>query len=248
MCSLHSGASTQGHSRNSSQHASWYACLCVSCSVVSDCLRPLGDCSPPGSPVHVIFQARTLEWIANPFSGCFLINPAIPPDSWDVVNDLNVWSSPWNAADWQTKHTPPWRHELFKSELPTIRIWGDQLESSWLRLHWGHCHLCSSYQSRQHIHRPGLSTKGVPASDMGLPECPEVAEFDIPLSQIRAPFPVCLLLHLSRHPSIVSSSLIFHFSFYLLNKYLPTPRNSETIRYTVQPLRSSNRTDRYISM
>ena len=82
----------------------------------------------------------------------------------------------------------------------------------------------------------------------GLPECPEVAEFDIPLSQIRALFPVCLLLHLSRHPSIISSSLIFHFSFYLLNKYLPTPSNSETIRYTVQPLRSSNRTDRYISM
>ena len=27
------------------------------------------DCSPPGSPVHGILQARTLEWVAIPFSG-----------------------------------------------------------------------------------------------------------------------------------------------------------------------------------
>ena len=26
------------------------------------------DCNPPGSSVHAIFQARTLEWVANPFS------------------------------------------------------------------------------------------------------------------------------------------------------------------------------------
>ena len=40
---------------------------CVSCSVVSDYLRPhrLG---PPGSSVHGILQARILEWVAIPFS------------------------------------------------------------------------------------------------------------------------------------------------------------------------------------
>ena len=27
------------------------------------------DCSPPGSPVHDIFQARILEWVAISFSG-----------------------------------------------------------------------------------------------------------------------------------------------------------------------------------
>ena len=26
------------------------------------------DCSPPGSSVHRIFQVRTLEWVATPFS------------------------------------------------------------------------------------------------------------------------------------------------------------------------------------
>ena len=38
-----------------------------SCSVVSDSLRPPG-CSPPGSSVHGILQARVLEWAALPSS------------------------------------------------------------------------------------------------------------------------------------------------------------------------------------
>ena len=33
------------------------------CSAVSHSLRPM-DCSPPGSSVHGIFQARILEWVA----------------------------------------------------------------------------------------------------------------------------------------------------------------------------------------
>ena len=38
----------------------------VSCSVVSDC-DPV-DCTPPGSSVHGILQARMLEWVAMPSS------------------------------------------------------------------------------------------------------------------------------------------------------------------------------------
>ena len=38
------------------------------CQTVSD---PM-DCSPPGSSVHGIFQARVLEWVALPSLGeCF---------------------------------------------------------------------------------------------------------------------------------------------------------------------------------
>ena len=40
------------------------------CSVAQSCLT-LGDpmdCSPPGSSVHGIFQARVLEWVAIAFS------------------------------------------------------------------------------------------------------------------------------------------------------------------------------------
>ena len=36
-------------------------------SVVSNSLQPMG-CSPPGSAVHGILQARILEWVAMPFS------------------------------------------------------------------------------------------------------------------------------------------------------------------------------------
>ena len=38
-------------------------CVCVSCSFVSDPLRPT-DCSPPGSSAHGILQARILERVA----------------------------------------------------------------------------------------------------------------------------------------------------------------------------------------
>ena len=40
--------------------------LALLCSVANSCLTlfdPM-DCSPPGSSVHVISQARTLEWVA----------------------------------------------------------------------------------------------------------------------------------------------------------------------------------------
>ena len=36
-------------------------------SVVSDSFHPM-DCSPPGSSIHGIFQARVLEWVAISFS------------------------------------------------------------------------------------------------------------------------------------------------------------------------------------
>ena len=42
-------------------------CESVRCSVVSTSLQPV-DCSPPGSSVHGILQARILEWLAVPFS------------------------------------------------------------------------------------------------------------------------------------------------------------------------------------
>ena len=45
-------------------------CVCVCVLVAQLCLtlcNPM-DCSPPGFPVHGILQARTLEWVAMPFS------------------------------------------------------------------------------------------------------------------------------------------------------------------------------------
>ena len=42
------------------------------CSVAKLCPTPCGpmDCSPPGSSVHGISQARVLEWVAISFSRC----------------------------------------------------------------------------------------------------------------------------------------------------------------------------------
>ena len=42
-------------------------CESVTCSVMSDSLQPV-ECSPPGSSVHGILQARILEQVATPFS------------------------------------------------------------------------------------------------------------------------------------------------------------------------------------
>ena len=42
-------------------------CAVLSRSVMSDSCDPR-DCSPPGSSIHGIFQARILEWIAISFS------------------------------------------------------------------------------------------------------------------------------------------------------------------------------------
>ena len=44
------------------------AAVCYVTSVGSDSLYPM-DCSPPGSSVHVILQARILKWVAMPSSG-----------------------------------------------------------------------------------------------------------------------------------------------------------------------------------
>ena len=41
-----------------------YMCTCVfSHSVMSNSYQPYGNCSPPGSSVHGILQARILEWV-----------------------------------------------------------------------------------------------------------------------------------------------------------------------------------------
>ena len=44
-----------------------------SCPTLSD---PM-DCSPPGSSIHGILQARVLEWVATAFSSCFMSLPQL---------------------------------------------------------------------------------------------------------------------------------------------------------------------------
>ena len=59
------------------------------------------DCSPPGSSVHGIFQARTLEWVAFPLSG----------DLPDPVIELKSPAGPKLAGGVFTPE-PPWEPHI----------------------------------------------------------------------------------------------------------------------------------------
>ena len=60
-----------------------------SCPTLCDCI----DSSPPGSPVPGILQARTLEWVAIPFSNAW---------KWKVkvksLSRVRLFETPWTAA------------------------------------------------------------------------------------------------------------------------------------------------------
>ena len=79
-------------------------CACLVVSAVSDSLWPM-DCSPPGSSVHGILQARVLEWVTNCPPGV-LPNPGTEPVS-PMFAALQVDSSllghqgrPWSGILW----------------------------------------------------------------------------------------------------------------------------------------------------
>ena len=59
---------------------------------MSDSVLPI-DCSPPGSPIPGILQARTLEWVALSFSN---------PWKWKVkvksLSHVRFFATPWTAA------------------------------------------------------------------------------------------------------------------------------------------------------
>ena len=66
-------------------------CMLVAQSCPTLC-NPM-DCSPPGSSVHGILQARKLEWVAIPFSRQSPWPRAWTLVSWIVVIFLNVWTT-----------------------------------------------------------------------------------------------------------------------------------------------------------
>ena len=49
-------------------HTHIYICVCMCFSQFCPTLCDPMDCSPPGSSVHGILQARMLKWVATPFS------------------------------------------------------------------------------------------------------------------------------------------------------------------------------------
>ena len=93
------------------------------------------DCSPPGSSVHGILQARILEWVAIPFSSCHL--PSWPRDQTQVsciaCRFFIVWAT-WEAMkeNFQTKMTQMSGCNLKK----TSQFW-DRLMCSRSVVLWG---------------------------------------------------------------------------------------------------------------
>ena len=72
----------------------------VSHSVVTSSLWLPTDCSPLGSSVHGIFQARILEWVAISFSEIFFL-PILLKYSWHAMFSGSVVSNsvtPWTVA------------------------------------------------------------------------------------------------------------------------------------------------------
>ena len=90
--------------------------LSVGHSVLPDSFR-LTDCSPPGSPIRGILQARMLEWVAVPFSRG---PPALQVDSLPSRPSRKPWGVPKpfpvTATVNQKKGTPLWTHFLDKAD------------------------------------------------------------------------------------------------------------------------------------
>ena len=82
----------------------WWWWWWFSCQVVSDSCDPM-DCSPPGSSVHGIFQARILEWIAISFS-----RGSSRPRSWTWVSYIaGRFFTDWAMREWWiNKYLPHW--------------------------------------------------------------------------------------------------------------------------------------------
>ena len=89
-----------------------------SCPTLSDRM----DCSPPGSSIHGIFQARVLEWVAISFSNA---------GKWKVkvksLSRIRLFATPWTAA-----HQAPPSMRFSRQE---HWAWGAIAFSKWFRLH-----------------------------------------------------------------------------------------------------------------
>ena len=91
------------------------------------------DGSPPGSPVHGILQARTLEWVAIAFSNA---------GKWKVkvksLSRVRLLATPWTAAHQALSSMGFSRREYWSglplpSLLPSVKWWGAAVHHRELR-------------------------------------------------------------------------------------------------------------------
>ena len=95
------------------------------------------DCNPPGFYVHVILQARILEWIAIPFSRGFPTlgsNPGLLHTSTSVQSVSSVAQSCLTLCDSMNRSTPslPVHHQLPEFTQTHAHQVGDAIQPSYL--------------------------------------------------------------------------------------------------------------------
>ena len=95
-----------------------------SCPTASD---PM-DCSPPGSSVHGIFQARVLEWVAIAFSGLVPYSTVILLCSSHLpLTFLQLFHCPMECQLYGKRHwafsLPPCRNMTFLKMLPPLQAY-----------------------------------------------------------------------------------------------------------------------------
>ena len=84
--------------------------------------NPMG-CSPPGSSVHGMFQARTLEWVAISFCGGFCW-----PRDWTHVSCIGKWIL-YHWATWETQGNIAIWHDRDWLEPTRFKIAGELISS-----------------------------------------------------------------------------------------------------------------------
>ena len=156
-------------------------CLIGSLKVAQSCLtlRNIMDCSPPGSSVHGILQARILEWVAMPFS-----RGSSWPRDWTHVSCLSCTAGVFFTV-WATRVLTSYQPKqffkqsdhifsleamvIFQSKIPKVYLQPDLSSEPWTHiLNWPNFHSNSLYLIFQTLHICILaSLKLVP-----MPSCP----------------------------------------------------------------------------
>ena len=106
------------------------------------------DCSPPGSSVHGILQARILEWVAISFSrdlskpGIEHLSLASPPLAGRFFTTSTTWealNSPWKRWSWwETMAIYLWTEEMMVMVSHHGHLFQGELKAdSVCYVHWG---------------------------------------------------------------------------------------------------------------
>ena len=108
------------------QHAVMvYMCMCTkslqSCLTLYDSI----DCSPPGSSVHGILQARTLEWVAMSSS-----RASFQPRDWTCISSVQFSRSVVSDSLQPMNYSTPGHHQLPENTQTHVHWVGDAIQSS----------------------------------------------------------------------------------------------------------------------